>query len=256
MPRAIPRSTARASLLALGLLVIGAPAPRGGSAPADGWVPLGSPGAAGLAAQQDDLARLRRVFSAREVSRIDAVIREAETDGVPRPLLIGKAIEGAAKGMSAEIVRQAVVVYADELRIAVELLGPGAEPRGLEKTADALRHGVDGSFIASLAARDPRELPAMLQVIEDLLHEGVSLSEAQAVVREASGSGLSGAEALSLPAAVRRLIRSGSSPTDAVSSVRRSLRSGRPTGPPPGLGSRPSPFPRDPGRTPPGFPPG
>lgn len=222
----------RAGVGALLLLAVGAPAPRGGPGSADRPARLAPSGPGSLAAQQDDLARLRRVFSPDEVERIDAVIRAANADGVPRPPLIGKAIEGAAKGMSADVVREAVVVYADELRVAVDLLGPGAEPRGLEKTADALRHGVDGAFVASLAERHPREFPAMLQVVEDLLHEGVSLSEAQGVVREASGRGLSGSEVLSLPAAVRRLIRGGSSPAAAVSTVRRNLRTGRPFGPP------------------------
>lgn len=254
MIRRIPRSVARAALLSLAFVAVGVPSPRGG---AGGPWSFAAPVARSLAAQQDDLARLRRVFSSSEVSSIDAVIRTAEADGVPRALLIRRAIEGAAKGMKADVVREAVVVYAAELRAAVDLLGRGAEPHALEKTADALRHGVDAGFVASLAARNPRELPAMLQVIEDLLHEGVSLSEAQAVVRDASGRGLSGAEVLSLPAAVRRLIRSGSSPADAVSSVRRSLQGGRPPGPPrslPDPGTRRRPFPPEPGRFPSGLP--
>jgi hypothetical protein len=187
-------------------------------------------------AQEDDLARLRPAFSDPQMQRMEAVLGQAASDGIPRSLLVDKAVEGVAKGMRAEVVLGAVSQLALELRVAVRLLGPGVDVYGLEKAADALRHGVSGAVVGSLAEEHPREFPVLLQAIEDLLHEGVALAEAQAVVREASTRGYGGDQVLTLPAAVRRLIRDGASPAQAASSVRQNLRLGRPIVPPsPGL---------------------
>ncbi len=180
--------------------------------------------------------RLRPVLSAQQMQRMEAVLESAARDGIPRSLLVDKAVEGVAKGMNAEVVMGAVAQLARELRVAVRLLGPGVDAYGLEKAADALRHGVSGAVVGALAEEHPRDFPVMLQVLEDLLHEGVALAEAEAVVREASTRGYGGDQVLTLPAAVRRLIRDGNSPTQAASSVRRTLRLGRPIPPPsPGL---------------------
>lgn len=189
-------------------------------------------------AQQDDLARLRPVLSAQQMQRMETLLEQSARDGIPRSLLVDKAVEGVAKGMNAEVVMGAVSQLARELRVAVRLLGPGVDPYGLEKAADALRHGVSGATVGALAEEHPRDFPVMLQVLEDLLHEGVSLAEAEGIVREASTRGYRGDQVLILPAAVRRLIRGGSSPTQAASSLRQTLRSGRPIPPEvPGLTS-------------------
>jgi hypothetical protein len=187
-------------------------------------------------AQEDDLTRLRPTLSVQQMQRLQAVLRQAASAGIPRSLLVDKAVEGVAKGMSAEVVLGAVSQLATELRVAVRLLGPGVDAYGLEKAADALRHGVSPDLVGALADEHPREFPVMLQALEDLLHEGVALAEAQAVVREASTRGYRGDQVLTLPAAVRRLIRDGASPAQAASSVRQNLRLGRPIVPPsPGL---------------------
>lgn len=196
-----------------------------------------APAAAG--AQEDDLARLRPVFSAQHMQRMEALLEGSDRDGIPRSLLVNKAVEGVAKGMNAEVVLSAVSLLARELRVAVRLLGPGVDPYGLEKAADALRHGVSPGVVGALADEHPRDFPVMLQALEDLLHEGVSLAEAEAVVREASTRGYRGDQVLTLPAAIRRLIRDGNSPTQAASSLMRTLRSGRPNPPrSPGLAER------------------
>ena len=187
-------------------------------------------------AQEEWLARLRPTFSVEQMQRMDAVLEQADRDGIPRSLLVDKTVEGVAKGMSAEVVLGAVSQLAMELRVAVRLLGPGVDAYGLKKAADALRHGVSGAVVGSLADESPEEFPVLLQVIEDLLHAGVALTEAQAVVREASTRGYKGNQVLTLPGAVQRLIRDGASPAQAASSVRQTLRSGRPILPPsPGL---------------------
>jgi hypothetical protein len=195
-------------------------------------------GPASLVSQEGGVDRLRGTFSVEEVERIEAVIENAEGDGIPRSLLVAKAVEGAAKGMTPQVVLGAVSQLAAELRVARRLLGPDVDAYGLEKAADALRHGVSGGVVGTLAEEHPRDFPVMLQVIEDLLHEGVALGEAEAVVREAASRGYGGDHVLTLPGTVRRMIRGGASPAQAASSLRQNLRAGRPIIPPPGLGSQ------------------
>jgi len=186
-----------------------------------------------LSAQADDLARVRAEYDAAVVARIDSLIQAAEADGVPRSLLVEKAVEGAAKGMEAPVVIDGVRTWARELRGAVRILGRGADPAGLAKVAESISHGVDRGVVQVLAGDHPVEYPIMLQAIEDLLHAGVELEAAQGMVAEAAAHGMPGHDVLTISATVRRLVREGRSPIDAADSIRRSLRAGRPVIPPP-----------------------
>jgi len=186
-----------------------------------------------LRAQTDDLARVRAQYDAAVVARIDSLIHAAEADGVPRSLLVEKAVEGAAKGMEAPVVIDGIRTWAEELRDAVRMLGRGAEPAGLVKVAESVSHGVARGVVQRLAGDHPFEYPIMLQAIEDLLHAGVGLEAAQGMVAEAAARGLPGQDVLTISATVRRLVREGHSPGDAADSIRRSLRAGRSVVPPP-----------------------
>lgn len=186
-----------------------------------------------LWAQEDDLARVRTEYDAATIARIEALIRAAEADGVPRSLLVVKAVEGAAKGVRAEVVIDGVETWAEELRDAVRLLGRGTEPAGLAKVAESISHGVDRGVVLVLAGDHPVDYPIMLQAIEDLLHAGVGLDDAQGMVAEAASRGMRGHEVLLISATVRRLVREGRSPIAAAESIRRNLRAGRSVIPPP-----------------------
>ena len=186
-----------------------------------------------LRAQGDDLARVRAEYDSVAVSRIEALIQAAEADGVPRSLLVEKAVEGAAKGMGAPVVIDGIRTWAKELRDAVRILGRGAEPAGLAKVAESVSHGVDRGVVRRLAGDHPVEYPIMLQAIEDLLHAGVELEAAQGMVAEAAARGLPGQDVLTISATVRRLVREGRSPIEATNSIRRNLRAGRSVIPPP-----------------------
>jgi len=188
---------------------------------------------------QDDLARVRSSYAAADVARIEAVIGEAVADGVPRVLLVEKAVEGVAKGMTADVVVAGIADWANELREAVALLGPGADPTGLAKAAESMTHGVDRDVIVSLARDHPQDFAIMLQTIEDLVHLGVELDDAQEMVTVAAGRGMSGEDVLLIPAVLRRMVRDGSSPVDAASSIRANLRAGRRIVPPPPPFERP-----------------
>lgn len=181
-----------------------------------------------LSAQDDDLARVRSHYDSATVAALEEIIAQGEANGVPRELLVEKAVEGVAKRASSEMVVQAVSSWADELRDAVVLLGRGAEPSGLAKAAESIRHGIAPDVVRNLSTDYPADFPIMLQAIEDLLHAGVELDEAQSLVTDAAERGLRGQDVMTLSATLRRLVREGTSPVDAAASLRLNLRSGRP----------------------------
>lgn len=195
-----------------------------------------------LSAQDDDLARVRSSYEAATVFELESLIAAAEADGVPRGPLVEKAVEGAAKGMPGGVVLEVVGSWADELREAVALLGRGADPAGLTKAAESIAHGVDREIVRTLAGDYPVDYPIMLQTIEDLVHAGVELEEAQSMVRDAAERGMRGEDVLTISATVRRLVREGSSPVEAAASIRTNMRAGGRTIPPSPPPTRP-PFP-------------
>ncbi|MFV1985736.1 MAG: hypothetical protein ACC682_00530 [Gemmatimonadota bacterium] len=186
---------------------------------------------------QDDLARVRSRYDATTLAQLELIIKDAENDGVPRSLLVEKALEGVAKRMPEEVVVDAVDVWADELRAAVALLGRGTEPAGLAKVAESIRHGVDSEVIRRLAGDYPADYPIMLQTIDDFVHAGVEFEEAEAMVTDAAERGFRGEDVLTMSAILRRLVREGTSPVDAAASIRLNMRRGGfpiPPSPPPG----------------------
>lgn len=163
--------------------------------------------AAGPLAGQDPRARFSRhlgaVYAARTLSVIDAGVR----DGLPRGLLIDKAMEGVAKGMAPEVVLDAVDTFAGELREAVSVVGPRAEPVALEKTADALRRGVGRALLTRLGRERADDFPLLIVSLEELLDAGVELSLAEDLVRYAVSEEFDSDAVLRLPASVKLVVR-------------------------------------------------
>ena len=157
-----------------------------------GVVPLG--------AQTDDLVRVRALLGEGATSQIEAAIQLGLADGLPRNLLVDKAIEGAAKGMGSEVILAAVYTLTDELRRAGTVVGLDADEVHLEKADEGLRSGLDQSFLVELYRENSEDFAMVVVALEDLLR---------------------------LPANVRRLVREGRTPFEAVRSVRASMRSGR-----------------------------
>ncbi len=184
-----------------------------------GVVPLG--------AQTDDLVRVRALLGEGATSQIEAAIQLGLADGLPRNLLVDKAIEGAAKGMGSEVILAAVYTLTDELRQAGTVVGLDADEVNLEKAADGLRSGLDQSFLVELYRENSEDFAMVVVALEDLLRTGVTVRVAQNMLRDASSRGLRVNELLRLPANVRRLVREGRTPFEAVRSVRASMRSGR-----------------------------
>ncbi|WP_419161371.1 hypothetical protein [Candidatus Palauibacter sp.] len=158
-------------------------------------------------AGQDTRARFSRhlgaVYAARTLSVIEAGVR----DGLPRGLLIDKAMEGVAKGMDPEVVLTAVNTFAEELRAAAAVVGPEAEPIALEKAADALRRGVARGLLATLGRDRPADFAILVVSLEELLDAGVELELAEDLVRYAVSQEFDSDAVLRLPASVKLLVR-------------------------------------------------
>lgn len=163
--------------------------------------------ASGPLAAQDSRARFSRhlgaVYAARTLSVIEAGVR----DGLPRGLLIDKALEGVAKGMAPEVVLDAVDTFAGELREAASVVGPRAEPVALEKAADALRRGVGRGLLTRLGRERADDFPLLIVSLEELLDAGVELSLAEDLVRYAVSEEFDSDAVLRLPASVKLVMR-------------------------------------------------
>jgi len=180
-----------------------------------------------LLGQPADLARVWAEYSEVEATRVAVAIERAVSDGLPRELLVHKAVEGVAKHMTPDVVVAAIEKLARELQIAARVVGLDADPEILDRAADAIQHGIDRQLLAQLRRDNPDEFAMMVVAIEDLIHVGVEPSVAEDMLRDAASNGLNNDEVLSLPASVRRLVREGNTPRQAARSVRASLRSGR-----------------------------
>lgn len=187
-PRVAPRASSRIG----GALVLAVAALAAGPGPLEG---------------QDARARftehLGAVYAARTLSVIEAGVR----DGLPRGLLIDKAMEGVAKGMAPEVVLSAVDTFADELRIAASVVGEGAAPIALEKAADAIRRGVARGLLTTLGRDRSDDFAIIVVSLEELLDAGVDLGLAENLVRFAVSEELDSDAVLRLPASVKLLVR-------------------------------------------------
>ena len=162
---------------------------------------------AGPLAGQDARARFSQHLGAVYAARTLSVIEAGVQDGLPRGLLIDKAMEGVAKRMAPEVILTAVDTFADELRAAAQVVGPDAEPVALEKAADAMRRGVARALLITLG-RDRSDDFAMVVVsLEELLDAGVELGLAEDLVQYAVSEELDSDAVLRLPASVKLLAR-------------------------------------------------
>jgi len=159
-------------------------------------------------------------------AELDALGSEMEAVGVPAEPLFAKALEGAAKRVPPERILPAVRAHAGRLRQAREALGPAAAPPLLVAGADALRRGVPADALRSLP-RDQLRSPVALLVLADLLESGVPTDRALDTVSQAMRQRLRDARMLDIPARVRRLVRDGVPPREAIDRVRRMLRRNR-----------------------------
>jgi len=171
---------------------------------------------------------------------LSALADEMATSGIPREPLYVKALEGTAKRVPPDRLLPAVRVFAGRLGEARRAFGGGATTQLLVAGADALQRGVSPETLRSLPADRPRS-PMAIMVLADLLESGVPTDRALEILREVMNQRMRDDRMLDISARVRRLIRQGLTPQDALDRVRGNLQRARDgsLGPPVPPGSTP-----------------
>ena len=136
--------------------------------------------AAPAAAQQVD-PRLGRLDAATRPT-VAALLDSARTALLPTEPLVQRALEGATKHASGEVIVAAVRRLAADLGRARDALGSTASPAELTAGAAALRAGASPTILAELrhARREPLTVP--LAVLADLVASGVPVDSAATAV--------------------------------------------------------------------------
>lgn len=187
------------------------------------WV-FGSAG--GLHGQETPRERARATLPPDVFEGVTAVAVEMAASGVPAGPLYNKALEGAAKRVPPARLVPAVRSYGMRLQQARTALGPTAGVPLLVAGADAIQRGVSVDAIRSLPTDRPRS-PVALLVLAELMESGVPQDRAIQLVRVGMDQRIQDGRMLDIPLRVRRLIRNGVPPADAIERVRRQLRRDR-----------------------------
>jgi hypothetical protein len=142
-----------------------------------------------VGAQQDPLERLAEVLPDHVREQVLARVAEARSRELPEQAMANLALEGIAKGRSAEEVLAAVeALVADMGRAQEALRAAGHAPvtGEIEAATAAMRMGVDGETVSELARSGPsgRGLAVPLLVIGALAERGLPSDDALAAVRD------------------------------------------------------------------------
>lgn len=176
--------------------------------------------------QESARTRAERTLPADVYRDISALAAEMAASGVPDEPLFNKALEGAAKRVPPARLLPAVRAYAGRLGQARGALGPQASVPLLVAGADAIQRGVPAEAIRSLPTDRPRS-PVALLVLAELLESGVPADRALAILRQSMDQRMQDARMLDIPARVRRMIRDGVPPREAIDRVRRAIQRDR-----------------------------
>lgn len=180
----------------------------------------------GAVGQDTPRDRARQALPPTVFEELEQLATGLSTDGIPMDPIFNKALEGMAKRVPPDRLMPAIRGYADRLGRARQALGPGAEVALLVAGADALNRGVSPETLRSLPSDRPRSAVAVL-VLAELVESGVPTDRAIAILRTAMEQRTQDARMLDITPRVRRLIRQGVSPREAVDRVRRALRRDR-----------------------------
>jgi len=136
---------------------------------------------AGRAAAQQIDPRLERLDGTARPT-VAAVIDSARTAMLPTEPLVQRALEGATKRASGEMIVAAVRRLAVDLGHAREALGSTASGAELTAGAAALRAGASQTILAELRRTRREPLTVPLAVLADLVASGVPVDSAAAAV--------------------------------------------------------------------------
>lgn len=161
---------------------------------------------------------------------LTALADDVSSAGVPSEPLFSKALEGMAKRVPAERLLPAVRAYAGRLGEARLALGDQASIPLVVAGADAIQRGVPREALQSLPRDRPRS-PVAVLVLAELMESGVPADRAVAVLQQSMDQRIQDRRILEITARVRRLIRDGVPPHEAIDRVRRAMRRDRRIGP-------------------------
>jgi len=172
---------------------------------------------AGRAAAQQLDPRLERLDAATRPA-VAALVDSARAASLPTEPLVQRALEGATKRASGEVIVAAVRRLAVDLGRAREALGSTASSAELSAGAAALRAGASQTTLAELrhARREPLIVP--LAVLADLVASGVPVDSAAAAVLALSRQARD-AELVEFRRAVERDIALGAPPAAATAAA-------------------------------------
>ncbi len=182
--------------------------------------------ALGASAQDAARARAQAALPPAVYQDVSALVADVQGQGVPAAPLYNKALEGMAKGVPPALLVPGIRAYAGRLGQARGALGPQASVALLVAGADALQRGVAIETLRSLPADRPRS-PVALLVLSELVESGVPPDRAIAVLRQSMEARIRDQNMLRMSARVRRLIRDGVPPAEALDRVRRTIRRNR-----------------------------
>ena len=215
-----------ACLLVTALALLAAPAPT--SAVMSAQDPVANPATA--ASRTEAREQARRVLTADVFEQVEAEASALSDAGIPADLLYRKALEGAAKGVRADLLVPGVLAYAGRLRDARAALFPDPPSPAqvdaplLVAGADALQRGVSPALLRRLGQDGSERTPVSMLVLADLVETGIGDDRALLLVREALQQRTRDQRMLDLPEDVRRLLRDGRTPSDVTDELRRALR--------------------------------
>jgi hypothetical protein len=172
---------------------------------------------AGRAAGQQPDPRLERLDAATRPA-VAALVDSARRALLPTEPLVQRALEGATKRASGDLIVAAVRRFAVELGQARDALGSTASPAELTAGAAALRAGASPTILAQLrqARREPLTMP--LAVLADLVASGVPVDSAAAAVL-ALAARARDADLVEFRRAVERDIALGAPPAAATAAA-------------------------------------
>jgi hypothetical protein len=172
---------------------------------------------AGRAAAQQTDPRLERLDAATRPA-VAALVDSARRASLPTEPLVQRALEGATKRASGDVIVAAVRRFAVDLGHARDALGSTATPAELTAGAAALRAGASPTILAHLRQTRREPLTMSLAVLADLVASGVPVDSAAAAVL-ALASRARDAELLEFRRAVERDIALGAPPAAAAATA-------------------------------------
>lgn len=137
----------------------------------------------GLSAQEGPVERLTELLPAEAAEQVIAAMENARNQALPEQAVANLALEGVAKGRSAEEVLAAVETLVGDLTAAqdaIQAAGRAPEAGEVEAATAAMRMGVDGDAISELAQSQPsgRSLAVPMLVLGSLTERGLPSDEA------------------------------------------------------------------------------